>query len=183
MGVTVTDDLDRYCKNRTDLKPKPAATLVKDPLPQDLACLAVEQNSQLNLVLKRKFTELEDITKRLKARLIDVTDEADFGDLGDEFDAELNTLPGDEDVDDGFDWAEAVTGRTAAEAVDLADIKTASGVIPTKNAAGTELNKTDDVMVDSGTSESACEEPNNAADVSTGESSSNVLALEPEKSA
>lgn len=52
-------------------------------------------------MLKRKFTELEEITERLRARLLDVTDETDDldKDMDDEFESDLNTLP-DEDCDD-----------------------------------------------------------------------------------
>lgn len=51
--------------------------------------------------LKRKFTELEEITQRLKSRLQDVTDEETI-DLDDEFENDLNTVV-DED-DDSSNW-------------------------------------------------------------------------------
>lgn len=42
----------------------------------------------LSRALKRKFTELEEITQRLRARLFDVT-----GDSDDQFESDLNTVP------------------------------------------------------------------------------------------
>lgn len=52
----------------------------------------------LSRTLKRKFTELEEITQRLKARLFDVTGDVNI-DPDDEFENDLNTHP-DEDEDD-----------------------------------------------------------------------------------
>lgn len=73
--------------------------------------LTADHNSVINQTLKRKFTELEDITKRLKARLVDVTDDADFENLEDEFDTDLNTQPDEaEDGKDNFDWMVAGVG-------------------------------------------------------------------------
>lgn len=60
----------------------------------------------LNRMLKRKFTELEEITERLRARLLDVTDETDDidkDDMEDEFESDLNTQPNEEE--DGDDWS------------------------------------------------------------------------------
>lgn len=45
-------------------------------------------DSALSRALKRKFTELEEITQRLRARLFDVT-----GDSDDQFESDLNTIP------------------------------------------------------------------------------------------
>lgn len=103
MKVTTKADLDPY-------RPKPIVASSDDDedalLTQQLDEVA-EQNSLLNITLKRKFTELEDITKRLKARLIDVTDETGFSDIEDDFEIELNTLPNEEDdSDDGLYWLE-----------------------------------------------------------------------------
>lgn len=57
----------------------------------------------LNRILKRKFNELEEITERLRARLLDVTDDNDNDngeiDKDDEFESDLNTKP-DEDCDE-----------------------------------------------------------------------------------
>lgn len=137
--VTAKDPLDRITKNPSE-SPSPEP----DDLSLDLN-LAAEHNSLLNSTLKRKFTELEDITKRLKARLIDVTDEADFSDINDEFDNELNTLPGEEDVDDDFDWLEAGTSQGAiingGARTPLSD----------KKDSVVELNKTDAKNVDDST--------------------------------
>lgn len=55
--------------------------------------------------MKRKFTELEEISQRLKSRLLDVTADDDF-DLDDEFENDLNTCPNEDDIDSNgeFDW-------------------------------------------------------------------------------
>lgn len=54
----------------------------------------------LNRVLKRKFTELEEITERLRARLLHVTEETKEADKAatddDEFESDLNTQPEEE---------------------------------------------------------------------------------------
>lgn len=69
----------------------------------------------LDETIRRKFTELEDISKRLKLRLGDVTDLANFDDVIDdvmdaEFEQYLNTEPDEEEQsDDDFDWS--VTGE------------------------------------------------------------------------
>lgn len=60
-------------------------------------------SSVLSRTLKRKFTELEEITQRLKARLFDVTGDENF-DPDEEFERELNT-PVD-DMEEEFDDAE-----------------------------------------------------------------------------
>lgn len=52
----------------------------------------------LSRTLKRKFTELEEITQRLRARLFDVTGDM-HTDPDDQFESDLNTLP-DEDDDE-----------------------------------------------------------------------------------
>lgn len=57
-------------------------------------------DSALSRALKRKFTELEEITQRLRARLFDVTGNMAI-DPDDQFENDLNTIP-DED-DDNFE--------------------------------------------------------------------------------
>lgn len=56
----------------------------------------IDDSSALSRALKRKFTELEEITQRLRARLFDVTGNID---PDDQFENDLNTIP-DEDDDD-----------------------------------------------------------------------------------
>lgn len=51
-----------------------------------------EFDSSLSRALKRKFTELEGISQRLKARLFDITSEDDDFDPDDEFERDLNTI-------------------------------------------------------------------------------------------
>ncbi|XP_050094874.1 uncharacterized protein LOC126577366 [Anopheles aquasalis] len=87
------------------------------PLSIDVDCepaalgLDASCNTSLSRALKRKFTELEEITERLKARLFDVTgddndDDIDGGDddgaidPDDEFERDLNTVATEDDEDD-----------------------------------------------------------------------------------
>lgn len=56
-------------------------------------------DSALSRALKRKFTELEEITQRLRARLFDVTADMSM-DPDEEFENDLNTIP---DEDDDFE--------------------------------------------------------------------------------
>lgn len=62
-------------------------------------------NIVLSRTLKRKFTELEEISQRLKSRLLDVTTDDTF-DIDEEFENDLNTCPNEDDIDnkDQFDW-------------------------------------------------------------------------------
>ncbi|XP_055693039.1 uncharacterized protein LOC129795623 [Lutzomyia longipalpis] len=53
-------------------------------------------NISFSRALKRKFTELEEISQRLKARLQDVTGTADDTDVDDEFERDLNTRADEE---------------------------------------------------------------------------------------
>lgn len=63
-------------------------------------------NVILSRTLKRKFTELEEISERLKSRLLDVTADDDSFDVDDEFENDLNTCPNEDDMEDSgeFDW-------------------------------------------------------------------------------
>lgn len=63
-------------------------------------------NIILNRTLKRKFTELEEISQRLKSRLLDVTTADDTFDIDEEFENDLNTCPDEDDIDrHQFDWS------------------------------------------------------------------------------
>lgn len=61
-------------------------------------------NTVLSRTLKRKFTELEEITQRLRARLFDVTGDM-HTDPDDQFESDLNTLPEEDDDEDEFKLA------------------------------------------------------------------------------
>lgn len=67
-------------------------------------------SNQLGRALKRKFTELEEISQRLKARLFDITAEAEQEDFDpdDEFERDLNTVVESDDDDvvsrEDFGW-------------------------------------------------------------------------------
>ena len=91
-----------------NLKPLESVVKYRQPLPL-LSPLNVDTgydpnspSSILGRTLKRKFTELEEITQRLKARLFDVTGDENF-DPDDEFERDLNTTV-DEIEDDEFEW-------------------------------------------------------------------------------
>lgn len=85
--------------------------------PADCLSLPMDEeeadHSVLSRTLKRKFMELEDITQRLRARLFDVTGDADT-DPDDQFESDLNTVPTEDDdfedlqqrglISDNFDW-------------------------------------------------------------------------------
>lgn len=58
----------------------------------------------LSRTLKRKFTELEEITQRLRARLFDVTGDM-HTDPDDQFESDLNTLPDEDDDEEEFKLA------------------------------------------------------------------------------
>lgn len=58
----------------------------------------------LSRTLKRKFTELEEITQRLRARLFDVTGDM-HTDPDDQFENDLNTLPYEDDDEEEFKLA------------------------------------------------------------------------------
>ncbi|XP_035792441.1 uncharacterized protein LOC118466797 [Anopheles albimanus] len=90
---------------------------VRLPLSIDVDCepsalgLDASCNTSLSRALKRKFTELEEITERLKARLFDVTGDDNDGfddgedddgaiDPDDEFERDLNTVATEDDDDD-----------------------------------------------------------------------------------
>ena len=69
--------------------------------------------TSLSRALKRKFTELEEITERLKARLFDVTGDDEDDDDGDadadpddEFERDLNTEAAEEEEEDDELWAD-----------------------------------------------------------------------------
>lgn len=86
----------------------------------------------LSRTLKRKFTELEEITQRLRARLFDVTGDM-HTDPDDQFESDLNTLPDENEDDfkltndnglgaDDFDWSNICTTQTATQYVDVANL-------------------------------------------------------------
>lgn len=60
-----------------------------------------EPGELLNRALKRKFTELDEITQRLRLRLSKVTDESDASndETADEFEKDINTLCVEDDFD------------------------------------------------------------------------------------
>lgn len=67
----------------------------------------------LSRTLKRKFTELEEITQRLKARLFDVTGDENI-DPDDEFENDLNTNPEEEEEDNDNEDAQNLQASSTA---------------------------------------------------------------------
>jgi C2 domain-containing protein 3 len=108
-------DFAGRCNGQIKLTFKPFTNLVgyqnslpislSSPLNVDVS-LSDDGSNLLSRTLKRKFTELDEITQRLKARLFDVTGDENF-DPDEEFEKDLNTTV-DEDMDDenstGFEW-------------------------------------------------------------------------------
>lgn len=73
------------------------------PLSIDVDCGGIEGgNTSLSRALKRKFTELEEITQRLRARLFDVTGDENI-DPDDEFERDLNTEADEEGEEEWID--------------------------------------------------------------------------------
>ncbi|CRK98440.1 CLUMA_CG011797, isoform A [Clunio marinus] len=97
------DDLLQYQDSSTSL---PIMQSLMHPLNIDVGS-SDDGSNLLSRTLKRKFTELDEITQRLKARLFDVTGDENF-DPEDEFERDLNTAVDEMDEDEGnqqdFAW-------------------------------------------------------------------------------
>lgn len=103
------------------------------PLTVDVAASGENGGTVLSRTLKRKFTELEEISQRLRARLFDVTGDVNI-DPDDEFENDLNTHP-DEDEDDAmfmiqggssaaqYDWLSSVYGSAVFKAPSPVDFQ------------------------------------------------------------
>lgn len=100
--------LDGKCNGQLQLKLKPLEaiqhrdvldTMEMSSMTEELPVLDLCANPDMSLsrTLKRKFTELDEITERLRARLHDVTSE-DINNSDDEFETYLNT--GVDEVDE-----------------------------------------------------------------------------------
>lgn len=76
---------------------------ISTPLSIDVNCDL--SNTSLSRALKRKFTELDEITQRLRARLFDVTGDENI-DPDDEFENDLNTEADENELnsDGEFEW-------------------------------------------------------------------------------
>lgn len=103
------------------------------PLTVDVAASGENGGTVLSRTLKRKFTELEEISQRLRARLFDVTGDVNV-DPDDEFENDLNTHP-NEDEDDAmfmiqagssaaqYDWLSSVYGSAVFKAPSPVDFQ------------------------------------------------------------
>lgn len=128
---------DKKQSNIENREPATTATTSAQNFVAEMSEAIADNQTQfsLNRILKRKFTELEEITERLRARLLDVTDEADDcdkdNDIDDEFETDLNTQP-DEDCDDWtfddnesgdstFNWAQFCNAPSALTAESFAN--------------------------------------------------------------
>ncbi|KAG4069721.1 hypothetical protein HA402_002300 [Bradysia odoriphaga] len=107
------------------------------------------ENVVLSRTLKRKFNELEEISERLKSRLLDVTADDESFDVDDEFENDLNTCPDEDDVGDSgeFDWNRFSTleidcgaGEPVMEAVDRVDVLTNTFEQSTRNSVPVDEN-------------------------------------------
>lgn len=110
LSIRPLENVQQYQDSSTSL---PDASSLLNPLSID-----VDESGPnlLSRTLKRKFTELDEITQRLKARLFDVTSEESF-DQDDEFERDLNTAVDDDMEEDthtdqiDFAWLENDANR------------------------------------------------------------------------
>lgn len=102
LSLTPLEDLLQYQDSSTSL---PVVNSLMNPLNVDVSSSDETGSNLLSRTLKRKFTELDEITQRLKARLFDVTGDENF-DPEDEFERDLNTVVDemDDEVDRDFSW-------------------------------------------------------------------------------
>lgn len=160
-GYYSITDFSGRCNGQIKLTFKPSENLVvyqnssEFLLPSSNKFLNVDVNMSdegsnlLSRTLKRKFSELDEITQRLKARLFDVTGNDNF-DPDEEFERDLNTVV-DEDMEDNsvdFDWLngnvchlQPSTSRNALES--------SSTTIPTQRlVSGCSSSRSPDVGID-----------------------------------
>lgn len=103
----------------------PSNDVASVPAPEPVAIRpSTIDDSALSRALKRKFTELEEITQRLRARLFDVTGNMTI-DPDDQFENDLNTVPdeGDDNFEESnmasemsLDWLEHCHNQATAAA-------------------------------------------------------------------
>ncbi|KAI4462552.1 hypothetical protein MML48_4g00021848 [Holotrichia oblita] len=136
ISVTPLENLNRFkTHNFPFLQPQsnPSASLGINKVPQKIAVEKVDEPGELlSRALKRKFTELDEITQRLKLRLSHVTnDESDNSndDAVDEFERDINTLCVEEDYD-------------------MINFETETPYVPTQNASHALLQINSDFMYD-----------------------------------
>ncbi|KAI4462560.1 hypothetical protein MML48_4g00012375 [Holotrichia oblita] len=136
ISVTPLENLNRFKTHDFPfLQPQsnPSASLGINKVPQKIAVEKVDEPGELlSRALKRKFTELDEITQRLKLRLSHVTnDESDNSndDAADEFERDINTLCVEEDYD-------------------MINFETETSYVPTQNASHALLQINSDFMYD-----------------------------------
>lgn len=102
LSIKPMENLAQYQDSSTSLP----VTSFMNPLNIDVGTPEEGGSNLLSRTLKRKFTELDEITQRLKARLFDVTGDEHF-DPDEEFERDLNTAVEDmeEDNHDPIDFA------------------------------------------------------------------------------
>lgn len=151
ISIEPKDDLQVYRDKKLatieNLKPVTVAP-PEQPFASEIDDVLADNQGQfsLNRILKRKFTELEEITERLRARLLDVTDDSDEldKDMEDEFESDLNTQP-DEDGDDWsfVDETESMAGTSQnslhmiAQSIGTSELKKAVTATVTSSASDT----------------------------------------------
>ncbi|GJQ83131.1 hypothetical protein Trydic_g15369 [Trypoxylus dichotomus] len=107
ISVTPLENLSRFMRCNTafstSIKPNPPISTGINKISQEIPIEKIEEPRELlSRTLKRKFTELDEITQRLKLRLSHVTnDESDTSndELADEFERDINTLCVEDDYD------------------------------------------------------------------------------------
>ena len=93
------ENVVQYQDSSTSL---PVLNTLMNPISIDVGTAEEGGSNLLSRTLKRKFTELDEITQRLKARLFDVTNDENF-DPDEEFERDLNTAVDDMESDQDND--------------------------------------------------------------------------------
>lgn len=101
-----------------------------------------EPGELLNRALKRKFTELDEITQRLRLRLSKVTDESDTSndETADEFERDINTLCVEDDFD-MLDFEKEALNFNLNHAREIGLLKTDKDLISNKQKIDVLLEK------------------------------------------
>ncbi|KAF5284565.1 hypothetical protein FQR65_LT02391 [Abscondita terminalis] len=102
--VTPLENITKFSENKITSKPQTSSSNERPNLKPIPVKLEPQEppGELLSRALKRKFTELEEITQRLRSRLADVTKEdsdTSNDEFADEFEKDLNTLSIEEDYD------------------------------------------------------------------------------------
>lgn len=110
LSLKPLENLTQYQDSSTSL---PVLNSSMNPLSIDVSAADENGPNLLSRTLKRKFTELDEITQRLKARLFDVTGDENF-DPDEEFERDLNTAVDEMEDQNDFAWLKSDTNGNAS---------------------------------------------------------------------